>query len=73
MVLTFCGNDPQGWAGSNLNVRESVGMTTELMYPVGSPQGRTTPSRIEMLGSPRTSPGLTSLFVPRPPQFGQAP
>ena len=42
-------------------------------YPLGSPHGRITPSRIEMRGSPRMSSSLTRRRVPSPPHVGQAP
>jgi hypothetical protein len=41
--------------------------------PDGSPHGSTTPSRIEMRGSPSTSSSLTRRRVPSPPQVGHAP
>ncbi len=42
-------------------------------YPLGSPHGSTTPSRIEMLSPPSASCSLTSRRVPRPSQSGHAP
>ena len=40
---------------------------------MGSPHGRITPSRMEMLGSPSTRSAFTSRRVPTPWQSGQAP
>src|ERR1700687_3196969 len=51
----------------------SPGRITFLRYPPGSPQGNTPPSRMLMLGSPRSSSSLTSRREPRPPQAGHAP
>src|SRR4051812_8219824 len=64
---------PQGALRSNLNALASVGSTTLRRYPLGSPQGRMTPSRIEMLGSPSTRSAFTSRRVPSPWQSGQTP
>src|SRR5215207_6247226 len=70
---TDAGRSPHGVLRSNLNCLARVGSTTFRRYPDGSPHGNTTPSRIEIRGSPSTSSSLTRRRVPSPPQVGQAP
>src|SRR2546427_4651519 len=71
--FTGAGRSPQGVLRSNLKARARLGRITLRRYPLGSPQGRITPSRIVRLASPRTRSALTSRFVPRPEHSGQAP
>src|ERR1700694_6056842 len=66
-------SSPQGALRLNPNCLASPGRITFLRYPSGSPHGNTTPSRMLMLGSPRSSSSLTSRREPRPPQAGHAP
>src|SRR5439155_9254308 len=67
------GRSFHGMLRSNLYARASVGSTTLRRYPLGSPHGRITPSRIDRLWSPSTRSALTSRRVPSPEQSGQAP
>src|ERR1700737_386777 len=66
-------SSPHGALRLNPNCLASPGRITFLRYPSGSPHGRTTPSRMLMLGSPSSSSSLTSRREPSPPQAGHAP
>src|SRR5712691_1196764 len=71
--FTAAGRSFHGVLRSNLYPRASVGSTTLRRYPLGSPQGSITPSRIDKLGSPSTRSAFTSRRVPSPEHSGQAP
>src|ERR1051325_6340047 len=70
---TVFGSCPHGVLSSNLYWRASAGSRILRRWPLGSPQGRITPSRMEILGSPSSSSSETRRRVPSPPQVGHAP
>jgi hypothetical protein len=70
---TLTGIFPHGRLRSKPSALASPGRMTLRRYPSGSPHGSTTPSRIEMLGSPSTSASLTERVVPSPLQVSHAP
>src|SRR5688572_7921662 len=66
-------SSPQGVLRSNSSALARPSRIVVRRCPRGTPQGSTTPSRIETLLSPTTSSAFGSLRVPSPPQPVHAP